>query len=241
MRYRLLLLSVVATLTTMISCYNEENFSCSLVSTEVENIDASSATLLAKIDATDYGTIEQMGFFVAVAGSDNFDIYPVERARIIELKLNDLQPNTAYDYECFVRAENREWRFGINTFKTLAEQQPNPNPNPDPDPDPDPEPDPEPEPTPGEAKTIAEIEALDPKYSRFPICVAKTQYSFSDDPAKLGAPVDFDVTIKNVKVSAGAGFIVAFAGDIIAMPGLPRVPAAEGIDVNPEGKIVGLF
>ncbi len=74
-----------------------------------------------------------------------------------------------------------------------------------------------------------------------PVCMAKTQYSFSDDPAKLGAPEDFVVTIKNVKVSAGAGFIVALTGDIMTMPGLPKVPAAEKIDVDENGVIHGLF
>ena len=74
-----------------------------------------------------------------------------------------------------------------------------------------------------------------------PVCIAKTQYSFSDDPKALGAPSGFTLHIRQVRLSAGAGFVVAFAGDIIAMPGLPRVPAAEAIDVNDEGKIVGLF
>ena len=74
-----------------------------------------------------------------------------------------------------------------------------------------------------------------------PICMAKTQYSFSDDPAKLGAPKGFKVTVRNLKISAGAGFIVALTGDIMTMPGLPRVPAAEKIDVDAEGKITGLF
>ena len=74
-----------------------------------------------------------------------------------------------------------------------------------------------------------------------PICIAKTQYSFSDNPKALGAPKGFKLTIRSVRLSAGAGFIVAFAGDIIAMPGLPRVPAAEGIDVDESGKITGLF
>ncbi len=78
-------------------------------------------------------------------------------------------------------------------------------------------------------------------YSNLPICVAKTQYSFSDDPTKLGAPENFTVTIKNVKVSAGAGFIVVLTGDIMTMPGLPKVPAAERIDVDENGKISGLF
>ena len=71
--------------------------------------------------------------------------------------------------------------------------------------------------------------------------MAKTQYSFSDDATKLGAPTDFTVTIKNVKVSAGAGFVVVLTGDIMTMPGLPKSPAAERIDVDAEGKITGLF
>ena len=71
--------------------------------------------------------------------------------------------------------------------------------------------------------------------------MAKTQYSFSDDPAKLGAPEGFRVSVRNVRVSAGAGFVVALTGDIMTMPGLPRVPAAEKIDVTPDGKITGLF
>ena len=74
-----------------------------------------------------------------------------------------------------------------------------------------------------------------------PVCIAKTQYSFSDDPTKLGAPTDFTVTVKNVKVSAGAGFVVVLTGDIMTMPGLPKVPAAENIDVDENGNIVGLF
>ena len=74
-----------------------------------------------------------------------------------------------------------------------------------------------------------------------PVCIAKTQYSFSDDPTKLGAPSDFTVTVRNLKVSAGAGFIVVLTGDIMTMPGLPKVPAAEKIDVDENGKITGLF
>ncbi|MBQ8208570.1 MAG: formate--tetrahydrofolate ligase [Clostridia bacterium] len=78
-------------------------------------------------------------------------------------------------------------------------------------------------------------------FDKIPVCMAKTQYSFSDDPAKLGAPEGFTVTVRNVKVSAGAGFIVALTGDIMTMPGLPKVPAAEKIDVDSNGKISGLF
>ena len=74
-----------------------------------------------------------------------------------------------------------------------------------------------------------------------PVCIAKTQYSFSDNPTLLGAPTDFIVEVKKVKVSAGAGFIVVLAGDIMTMPGLPKVPAAEKIDVLEDGTIIGLF
>lgn len=88
-------------------------------------------------------------------------------------------------------------------------------------------------------KQIKKIKELG--YDKLPICIAKTQYSFSDDQKKLGAPEDFEVTIKNVKVSAGAGFIVVLTGDIMTMPGLPKVPAAENIDVDDDGKIIGLF
>lgn len=88
-------------------------------------------------------------------------------------------------------------------------------------------------------KQIKKIKELG--YDKLPICVAKTQYSFSDDQKKLGAPEDFEVTIRNVKVSAGAGFIVVLTGDIMTMPGLPKVPAAENIDVDDDGKIIGLF
>ena len=78
-------------------------------------------------------------------------------------------------------------------------------------------------------------------WAKAPVCIAKTQYSFSDNPKALGAPKGFTLNIRQVRLNAGAGFIVAFAGDIIAMPGLPKVPAAEGIDVTEDGKITGLF
>ena len=93
--------------------------------------------------------------------------------------------------------------------------------------------------TPNAKKQIEQLTKLG--FDKCPICVAKTQYSFSDDPTKLGAPEDFTVTIKNVKISAGAGFIVVLTGDILTMPGLPKVPAAERIDVDNSGKITGLF
>ena len=87
-----------------------------------------------------------------------------------------------------------------------------------------------------QAQQLAEL-----GFASMPICMAKTQYSFSDDPTLLGAPEGFTVTVRNLKVSAGAGFIVALTGDIMTMPGLPKVPAAEKIDVDENGRIVGLF
>ena len=90
-------------------------------------------------------------------------------------------------------------------------------------------------------KNIAEIEALDPKYSTFPICVAKTQYSLSDDASKLGRPQGFTLTVREVKLSAGAEFIVVLTGAIMTMPGLPKAPSAFNIDVDADGNITGLF
>ncbi len=90
-------------------------------------------------------------------------------------------------------------------------------------------------------KQIAEIEALSPEYSRFPVCFAKTQYSLSDDPKKLGRPEGFKITVREIKLSAGAGFVVVLTGDIMTMPGLPKAPAAYSIDVDQDGKITGLF
>ncbi len=92
---------------------------------------------------------------------------------------------------------------------------------------------------PNAKKQAAQLEALG--FGNLPVCVAKTQYSFSDDPSLLGAPHDFTLNVRNLKVSAGAGFIVALTGDIMTMPGLPKVPAAERIDVDSTGKISGLF
>ena len=93
--------------------------------------------------------------------------------------------------------------------------------------------------TPNAKKQIASLNELG--FSDCPVCMAKTQYSFSDDATKLGAPTGFKVTVKNVKISAGAGFIVVLTGDIMTMPGLPKVPAAERIDVDENGIISGLF
>ena len=88
-------------------------------------------------------------------------------------------------------------------------------------------------------KQLKQLE--DMGFGNMPICMAKTQYSFSDDASKLGAPSGFRISVRNLKVSAGAGFIVALTGDIMTMPGLPKVPAAEKIDVDENGVISGLF
>ncbi|MGI6174220.1 MAG: formate--tetrahydrofolate ligase [Christensenellales bacterium] len=92
---------------------------------------------------------------------------------------------------------------------------------------------------PAAKKQIESLEKLG--FGNLPVCVAKTQYSFSDDPARLGAPEDFAVTVRNVKVAAGAGFVIVMTGDIMTMPGLPKVPSAESIDVDESGRITGLF
>lgn len=93
--------------------------------------------------------------------------------------------------------------------------------------------------TPAAEKQIKKLEDLG--YDKLPICMAKTQYSLSDNPKLLGAPKDFEVTVKEVRVSAGAGFIVCLTGDIMTMPGLPKVPAANKMDIDENGKITGLF
>lgn len=88
-------------------------------------------------------------------------------------------------------------------------------------------------------KTLQEIEKLG--FSHFPVCIAKTQYSLSDNPSLLGRPKDFNITVKELRISAGAGFIVVLLGDIMTMPGLPKKPAALAIDIDETGKIIGLF
>jgi len=89
------------------------------------------------------------------------------------------------------------------------------------------------------ARQIRNLEKLG--YKELPVCIAKTQYSFSDNAKLLGAPTDFTVTIREVRLSAGAGFVVALAGDIMTMPGLPPIPAANNIDIDENGVITGLF
>lgn len=94
---------------------------------------------------------------------------------------------------------------------------------------------------PAALKSIRQIMELDLEYGKLPVCMAKTQYSLSDDPTKLGRPTDFDITVREVRLSAGAGFIVALTGAIMTMPGLPKMPAACNIDVDAQGNITGLF
>ena len=88
-------------------------------------------------------------------------------------------------------------------------------------------------------KELAQLERQG--YGKLPVCVAKTQYSFSDDSRLLGAPEDFEITVRKLRLSAGAGFVVALTGAILTMPGLPKYPSAEKIDVDEEGRITGLF
>ena len=90
-----------------------------------------------------------------------------------------------------------------------------------------------------EKELLEKIEKLG--YGNLPICMAKTQYSLSDDPSKLGRPSNFRITVRKINISAGAGFIVALTGDIMKMPGLPKVPAAQRIDIDENGVISGLF
>ncbi|HPY94408.1 MAG TPA: formate--tetrahydrofolate ligase, partial [Clostridia bacterium] len=90
------------------------------------------------------------------------------------------------------------------------------------------------------AKTIL-VQLTEDGFGNYPVCIAKTQYSFSDNPKLLGAPSGYELTIRDVRLSGGAGFVVAFAGDIIAMPGLPKQPAALSIDVDNDGVISGVF
>ena len=93
--------------------------------------------------------------------------------------------------------------------------------------------------TPEAAEKMQKLQELG--FGGLPICIAKTQYSFSDNEKLLGAPEGFNLTVRDMKVSAGAGFVVALSGKIMTMPGLPKIPAAESIDVDETGKITGLF
>ena len=152
MRYKFLILSIVAAIVTTLACNIEEKpFDCSLQSIEVEKVGQTSAKLIAIINASDYSAIDQMGFMVSLAGEEDYGIYPVNNGRIIELTLDELAANTAYDYRAYVRAAGKSWHFDGEGFKTLepqAEPEPEPDPTPEPEPEPEPEPRPEPEPDP---------------------------------------------------------------------------------------------
>ena len=90
-------------------------------------------------------------------------------------------------------------------------------------------------------KSIKDIEALGEEFAKLPVCMAKTQYSLSDDATKLGRPTGFQLTVREIKLSAGAGFVVALTGAIMTMPGLGKAPAAYSIDIDDKGNITGLF
>ena len=90
-------------------------------------------------------------------------------------------------------------------------------------------------------KALADILAIDPNYAKLPVCMAKTQYSLSDDPTKLGRPTGFTLTVRDIRLSAGAGFIVVLTGAIMTMPGLGKAPSAYSIDMDADGNITGLF
>ena len=156
MKYKFLILSIVAAVITAIACDTEqEKFTCSLQSIEVERIEQTSAHITAIINASDYAAIDQMGFMVAPSGNDNYELYPVSTSRLIELTLEELKPNTAYDCRAFVRAMGETWLFEIKEFKTpdvpqTPEPGPGDEPGDEPEPDPTPDPTPTPTPTPGE-------------------------------------------------------------------------------------------
>ena len=150
-----LLSILIAVVLCAVACEKIVEFSCSVVDSEATNITTNGVTLEATVNASDYAVIERMGFLVAVSGSDNYDMYPVDKGRIIELEIEDLKPSTSYKYRIFVMAAGENWNLEGGEFRTLAvnddpepEPEPEPDPTPDPEPEPDPRPDPEPDPEP---------------------------------------------------------------------------------------------
>ena len=144
-------MSIVTALIASFACKEYEGeFGCTMLSYEVESITTSAATLVATIDASNYKDIDQIGFMVAEGDNSDFDIYPTNISRIIELRLEELTPDTEYSFKSYVRANGEEWKFECGKFRTLAlpEPEPEPEPEPRPEPEPDPEPEPEPEPRP---------------------------------------------------------------------------------------------
>lgn len=141
---------LIAVVLCAVACEKVIEFSCSVVESEATNITTNGVTLEATVNASDYEAIERMGFLVAVSGSDNYDMYPVNKGRIIELEIDDLKPNTNYTYRIFVMAAGENWNLEGGTFKTLeVGGTPEPEPEPKPEPKPEPEPEPEPEPSQG--------------------------------------------------------------------------------------------
>ena len=140
MRY---LIAIAGFLLFAVACEVDVDFTCRVVESEATNITEDGVTLEAVVNATDYGVIDRMGFAVAVAGSEEYDIYPAERGRVIEVDITDLQPSTNYAYRIVVMAVGDTWSLDGGTFKTLdAKEEPTPTPDPNPTPDPDPDPDP---------------------------------------------------------------------------------------------------
>ena len=136
MRY---LIAIAGFLLFAVACEVDVDFTCRVVESEATNITEDGVTLEAVVNATDYGVIDRMGFAVAVAGSEEYDIYPAERGRVIEVDITDLQPSTNYAYRIVVIAVGDTWSLDGGTFKTLdVKEEPTPTPDPDPDPNPDP-------------------------------------------------------------------------------------------------------
>ena len=147
------LLSIITVLLFAISCEKEVEFSCRIVESEATEITQTSALLEATVHASNYEAVDQMAFMVAVKGSDRYDTYVVDKGRMIECRVDDLQPNKSYSYRVLVRAVGDSWLFEGGEFRTLSNgeepaPEPEPEPEPEPDPTPEPEPEPEPEPTP---------------------------------------------------------------------------------------------
>lgn len=149
-----LLVALVAAIVGIAACEKSEPFACSVVESSVDDITATTATLSATINTSNYGAVERVGFMVARSGSDNYALHEAAIGRMFELTIEELKPSTTYHYRIYIMAGGETWLFDGEKFKTLAngnndpEPTPDPEPEPTPEPEPDPTPDPEPEPTP---------------------------------------------------------------------------------------------
>ena len=143
-----LLVALVAAIVGIAACEKSEPFACSVVESSVDNITATTATLSATINTSNYGAVERVGFMVARSGSDNYALHEAAIGRMFELTIEELKPSTTYHYRIYIMAGGETWLFDGEKFKTLANGNNDPEPEPDPTPDPEPEPEPEPEPTP---------------------------------------------------------------------------------------------